>query len=676
MFRFMKRFGSDSHGRRRGTGPLTRGRRRNYPLNCEALDSRQLLSGYYIVNAASGKVLDDPGFSTSEGYIIDQYQLNGGANQQWNLDYLSNGNVEIVNESSNQFLDDPDYATGPHVIDQWDWNGGANQQWQLDQQPNGNYVIVNAYSNLALADPKSSTSNTTQIIQFQPDGGYEQQWDLLAAGQSANIGADYLVNASSQQVLDDPDYSSQDGTPMDQWDYNGGTNQLWELNPLPDGNYLIQNQFNQKVLDDPASSTADGTHVIQYQPDGGANQEWTLVPLADGNDLIVNLASGYVLDDPAASTAEGQSIIQYQPDGGANQEWTLFEPNLGASSLPNWSGYVAATNLANPQANSVSAVQGDWIVPTVTGPSSGSFYMSTWVGIDGYANSTVEQLGTDQQVVNGTTYYSAWWEMWSTNGYKGPGGRVEQPISGFTIQPGDSIGASVENLGAGQYNLSMQDFTQNESFSITVSSAQYQSPQAQGSTAEWIVETPSSGGRYSNLPNFGLVTFTGAVATINNVTGPIDDSSWQSTAINIYTNAELDTTSVLNDTADDGSSFYVIANPGASGSASGVASDTNGVASGTNVGTATGNGTAVGVTLLSGTRTGAPAIGGRAGDGTLSTSRYSTLIGERGRPAQGFSSDLAALDAVFADYDPMQYHLMSGGRRRGRLLGGLTSTGA
>ena len=46
---------------------MSRVRRRNYQLNCESLESRQLLSGYYIVNASSGKVLDDPNFSTSNG---------------------------------------------------------------------------------------------------------------------------------------------------------------------------------------------------------------------------------------------------------------------------------------------------------------------------------------------------------------------------------------------------------------------------------------------------------------------------------------------------------------------------------------------------------------------------------------------------------------------------------
>ncbi len=49
MFRFVRQ-----------SGPMTRSRRRNHQLTCEALETRQLLSGFYIANAASGLVLTDP----------------------------------------------------------------------------------------------------------------------------------------------------------------------------------------------------------------------------------------------------------------------------------------------------------------------------------------------------------------------------------------------------------------------------------------------------------------------------------------------------------------------------------------------------------------------------------------------------------------------------------------
>ena len=111
---------------------MSRVRRRNHQLNCEALEGRQLLSGYYIVNAYSGKVLDDPNFSTSNGTLIQQFQFNGGANQQWKVVALADGNDLIVNASSSDVLDDPNFSTsnGTQII-QFQLNGGLNQQWKL-----------------------------------------------------------------------------------------------------------------------------------------------------------------------------------------------------------------------------------------------------------------------------------------------------------------------------------------------------------------------------------------------------------------------------------------------------------------------------------------------------------------------------------------------------------------
>ena len=101
-------------------------------LNCEALEGRQMLSGYYIVNAASGKVLDDPDFSTSNGAVIDQWQLNGGANQQWNLVPVTDGNDEIVTRPAARCSTTPASSTSNGTqIDQWQANGGANQQWNF-----------------------------------------------------------------------------------------------------------------------------------------------------------------------------------------------------------------------------------------------------------------------------------------------------------------------------------------------------------------------------------------------------------------------------------------------------------------------------------------------------------------------------------------------------------------
>ena len=185
----------------------------------------------------------------------------------------------------------------------------------------------------------------------------------------------------------------------------------------------------------------------------------------------------------------------------------------------------------------MTAVSGSWKVPAVTG--SGTAYSAVWVGIDGYDSSSVEQLGTESDIVNGRAEYSVWYEMY-------PKGSVD--ITSMTVSPGDSITASVQYVTSGTYKgefqLTITDTTQkNDSFTTYQSYAQ-----AQRSSAEWVIEAPSSNSGVLPLANFGSVTFTNASATINGVTGPIDGSGWKNTAINIASSSATETsTSILTD---------------------------------------------------------------------------------------------------------------------------------
>lgn len=60
---------------------MARTTQRRFRPSCDRLEARQLLASYYVINAASGKVLDDPADSTASGTLIQQYQLHGGTNQ-------------------------------------------------------------------------------------------------------------------------------------------------------------------------------------------------------------------------------------------------------------------------------------------------------------------------------------------------------------------------------------------------------------------------------------------------------------------------------------------------------------------------------------------------------------------------------------------------------------------
>lgn len=184
----------------------------------------------------------------------------------------------------------------------------------------------------------------------------------------------------------------------------------------------------------------------------------------------------------------------------------------------NWSGYAALTSLSSPQSNAVSDVKGSWTIPTVTGTSN--TWSSTWIGIDGYSDGTVEQIGTEQDWYNGAPVYRVWYEMYP---------KMPKAIS-IAVKPGDIISAEVRYLSSRRFALSIANLTTGKSYGTT------QKTSAKRQSAEWIVEAPWSG---STLPlaNFGTETFTGASAVLNGHQGSISDPSWKNDPITMTTSS-------------------------------------------------------------------------------------------------------------------------------------------
>lgn len=206
----------------------------------------------------------------------------------------------------------------------------------------------------------------------------------------------------------------------------------------------------------------------------------------------------------------------------------------GTSS--NWSGYATETNLKTPASNAVTFVTGSWVVPAVT-CSRSSTYSSTWVGIDGYSDNTVEQTGTEQDCYRGVPSYYAWYEMY-------PHSSVRVSLN---VGAGNTMTGSVQFSGTNSYTLTIADTTTGKTFTTVqrLSGAGRQS-------AEWVAEAPSSFFGVLPLSNFGTVSFTSAGATLNGHTGVINNPAWQDDPITMELNASTPkaTPSALNTTGN------------------------------------------------------------------------------------------------------------------------------
>ncbi len=168
----------------------------------------------------------------------------------------------------------------------------------------------------------------------------------------------------------------------------------------------------------------------------------------------------------------------------------------------NWSGYADTST-------TFSTAAGNWTEPSVSCSGGRTSYAAFWVGIDGFTSGSVEQDGTLAECSGGRAFYFSWWEMYPTNAIQ---------TVGSSVQPGDSISASVARSGT-SYTLKVTDSSHSaNSFTTTQSCSS-----CANSSAEWIAEAPSGSGGVLPLADFHSWTLSGATVNSGVISSFTDD---------------------------------------------------------------------------------------------------------------------------------------------------------
>ncbi len=129
------------------------------------------------------------------------------------------------------------------------------------------------------------------------------------------------------KCVDVPGFNDTNGTDVQIYDCNGGTNQQWQF--WSDG--TVRPTFNtNKCLDLPGWQTANGTSIQIYDCHGSTNQKWTLSSAG-----ILKGFGGKCVDDPGFSTTNGTNLQYYNCNGGFNQVFTLAPAAGGPSQFWN-----------------------------------------------------------------------------------------------------------------------------------------------------------------------------------------------------------------------------------------------------------------------------------------------------------------------------------------------------
>jgi hypothetical protein len=121
-----------------------------------------------LISGYGGKCIDDKGNSSTDGTKVIIWSCNSSDSAQgWTYtdgELLHNG--LCANDSSNG-------GSGSHVI-LWSCNGGSNEKWF---RSGSEYVLaLSGHGLLCLDDPGYSTTNGTQLIVYRCNNGGNQHW--------------------------------------------------------------------------------------------------------------------------------------------------------------------------------------------------------------------------------------------------------------------------------------------------------------------------------------------------------------------------------------------------------------------------------------------------------------------------------------------------------------------
>ena len=166
----------------------------------------------------------------------------------------------LKNVGSGKCLDDTgstNAGTAPWI---WDCNGTPNQKWRVaggywrpgttsDIHASDAYVLLagNGASNTAIDSQDDYTNGNLPNLAPAMDYDSNHQMRMLP-GTAANTWIVKFVNGGGNKCLDVQAGQTANGTPVQVWDCNGGTNQNWYVNNVPHGGIMLKNQASGRCV--------------------------------------------------------------------------------------------------------------------------------------------------------------------------------------------------------------------------------------------------------------------------------------------------------------------------------------------------------------------------------------------------------------------------------------------
>jgi hypothetical protein len=254
----------------------------------------------------SDVMLEEPGYAELIGRIgSESYSAASGLNAYY-LRVSDTGAWSLLNSNSNG--NGTTLASGTTAA-------LGTSRWHTLALTFSGGTITAAIDGATVGSVNNYTWSAGQIG-YATSQGETAQFDNLSitpGSGGTGGGTSTIVGTGSGRCVDVPGASQTQGTQVELWDCNGGTNQQWT--------YTSANElrvYGSDCLDAYGQGTTAGTKVDIWPCNGGGNQKWTF----NANGTITGTQSGLCLDATGAGTTNGTLLELWTCNGGSNQQWT------------------------------------------------------------------------------------------------------------------------------------------------------------------------------------------------------------------------------------------------------------------------------------------------------------------------------------------------------------------
>ncbi|MDE6657121.1 MAG: RICIN domain-containing protein, partial [Oscillospiraceae bacterium] len=195
------------------------------------------------------------------------------------------------------------------------------------------YRFKNVNSGLYLEVASAEAKNGANVQQWGSDGSETHNiWKLYPAGD----GYYYIISAigdGATFALDVAGKKTDNGTNVDIYQHNSGTNQQFMLTQNADGSYKIRTRISgeKSAVEIADASKESGANAQQWEINGVNCQDWILESVADTGVTMdtsvmytfTNLNSGLALEIADGKIEDNANIQQWAINDYDNQKWIL-----------------------------------------------------------------------------------------------------------------------------------------------------------------------------------------------------------------------------------------------------------------------------------------------------------------------------------------------------------------